>query len=387
VEQLSQQLTAATCSEFDTGWLIEADAVRVCFDGDGVLTLDDLALTTPSCGNGVREGTEACDGSDASLCRDPLSCDSFCDCAGAPAKLSVSGDSISQGFAADCDDGGFFAAIGCLSEGDKPQFNWLDGSSSLVTSVQKRYLPTAVASQRESVTGAEMVGGDDNFVAQAGRIVAQPLPPDHVAVLLGGNDLCSRDCVAETSCSEHLYPVDLDPNAPSEPAWRPAVKAGLDVLVQSLPLGSTVILAGVPRVQSLRDTGVAKPGTNCSFNWSFFGVCEIVTNGGTQSGESQEVREAGVGAAQQAYNETLAEIADEYNTNVAGVNPRGIEVLSDYDGEIADGGSLSIGTTQFEPEDIDAADCFHPSILAGDPMQDIGQNLVAVTYFDFNPDR
>jgi hypothetical protein len=156
--------------------------------------------------------------------------------------------------------------------------------------------------------------------------------------------------------------------------WRDAVRAGLDQLVAGLPLGSTIYLLGVPRVQDLREVGLAKSGS-CETVWSLGSVCRIITNGGTLSGESYATRRAGVAERQQRYNEILRDEAAAYNANTTGQNPRGIEVVADY----VDEATPSVGTSTFEPGDIDGFDCFHPSIA--------GQNKIAFGAWANNPDH
>jgi lysophospholipase L1-like esterase len=233
--------------------------------------------------------------------------------------------------------------------------------------VHQRYLAldAGILSQRQSVSGAEMRGGSDSFAAQAGRILTQVPVPDHVEVLLGGNDICNRDCVDGAHCGNPVY---------TDTQWRDAVRAGLDPLVASLPLGSTIYLLGVPRVQDLREVGVAK-SSSCNTTWSTFGICRIVTNGGTLNTESYAVRRAGVAERQQRYNEILRDEAAAYDTNTTGQNPRGIEVVADY----VDETTPSVGTSTFETTDIDGGDCFHPSIA--------GQAKLAFGAWENNPDR
>jgi len=273
-----------------------------------------------------------------------------------PAKISVAGDCISQGLAADCTSGGIGGAL-CLAAADKPQYSWFNGTSPSVNSVHDRYLAlnASILSERESVSGAEMRGGGDSFAAQAARILTQTPVPDHVEVLLGGNDICNRDCVNPLNCGDPVY---------TDAQWRTAVRAGLDPLVAGLPLGSTVYLIGIPRVQDLREVGLLKTGTTCNTQWSTFSICRIVTNGGVLNGEDYATRRAGVGERQQRYNEILREEAEAYTANTTGQNPRGIEVITDYVDEV----TPSVGTTPFVPDDIDWADCFHPSIAGQDKI-------------------
>jgi lysophospholipase L1-like esterase len=210
-----------------------------------------------------------------------------------------------------------------------------------------------------------MRGGSDSFAAQAARILTQVPLPDHVEVLLGGNDICNRDCINPADCSDPVY---------TDTQWRDAVRAGLDPLVAGLPLGSTIYLLGVPRVEDLREVGLAKSGT-CDTTWSTFSVCRIVTNGGTMNGESYATRKAGVQERQQRYNEILRDEAAAYNANTTGQNPRGIEVVADY----VDEATPSVGTSTFATGDIDGGDCFHPSIA--------GQNKLAAGAWANNPDH
>ncbi len=290
-----------------------------------------------------------------------------------PGKAAAAGDSITMGFGADCRYNYWFWDLFCLLGGDQPEHSWFDGWDSSVNSVHDKYkqLDSSIAANKNAAaSGSEMRGGSNNFATQAANIVAQSTTPDHVEVVLGGNDICNRDCTDPANCSNPLY---------TESQWRSSVQAGLNTLVSGLPTGSTVYLGGVPRVQDLRAAGLAKQATtyriNCNNIWSSFDVCSIATNGGSMSGESFAQRQAAIEVAQQRYNEILAEEASAYNSNANGQNPRGIEVVADYSGE----GTTSTGTFQFGKDDIDGGDCFHPSVL--------GQNKVANLMWGNNPDK
>jgi lysophospholipase L1-like esterase len=254
-----------------------------------------------------------------------------------------------------------------VAGGDKPQYSWFDGTSASVDSVHDHYLALdgSIAAQRVSVSGAEMRGSSNNFNVQAANILAQVPLPDHVEVLLGGNDICNRDCVDAAHCGNPVY---------TDTQWRDAVRSGLDQLVAGLPLGSTIYLLGVPRVEDLREVGLAK-SSSCNTTWSTFGICRIITNGGTMSGETYATRKAGVEERQRRYNEILRDEAAAYNANTTGQNPRGIEVVADY----VDEATPSVGTSTFETGDIDGGDCFHPSIA--------GQNKLALGAWANNPDH
>jgi lysophospholipase L1-like esterase len=290
-----------------------------------------------------------------------------------PSKAAAAGDSITMGFAADCRYNRYFWDLFCLIGGDQPEHSWFDGWSSRVNSVHDKYkqIDSSISANKSAAaSGSEMRGGSNNLATQAANIVAQTTTPDHVEVVLGGNDICNRDCTDGSNCSNPLY---------SESQWRSSVQSGLNTLVQGLPLGSTVYFAGVPRVQDLRAAGVAKQATSsrirCENIWSTFNVCNVATSGGSMSGESSAQRLAAIEVAQQRYNEIIAEEANAYNTNSNSQNPRGIEVVTDYAGENV----ASTGTFAFTKDDIDGGDCFHPSLL--------GQNKVANLMWGANPDK
>jgi len=290
-----------------------------------------------------------------------------------PGKAAAAGDSITMGFAADCRYNFWFWDLFCLLGGDQPEHSWFDGWDSSVQSVHDKYKQlngSISANKSAAASGSEMRGGSNNFATQAANIVAQTTTPDHVEVVLGGNDICNRGCTDPANCNDPVY---------TNAQWRSSVQAGLDTLVSGLPAGSTVYLGGVPRVQDLRAAGIAKQKTtyriNCENIWSTFNVCSIATNGGTFNGESHAQRFAALERIQREYNEVIAQEAAAYNSNANGKNPRGIEVVSNYVNE----STSSTGTFRFGKNDIDGGDCFHPSLR--------GQNTVADLMWAGNPDK
>lgn len=290
-----------------------------------------------------------------------------------PQKATAAGDSITMAFAANCTANVSFFDLFCLIGGDQPTRSWFDGSNSSVNSIHDKYksLDSGIQANKSAAeSGSEMRGGNNNFAAQAVNIVSQSPVPDHVEVVLGGNDICNRDCTDPANCNNPLY---------TDSQWRDAVQSGLDTLVSNLPAGSTVYFGSVPRVQDLRAAGLEKQASssrvNCENIWRTFNICNIATDGGSLNGESLAVRLAGIEAAQQRYNEILRDEAAAYNSNTNGRNPRGIEVISDY----VDESSASTGTFKFEKDDIDGGDCFHPSVL--------GQNKVADLMWNNNSDK
>ncbi|USD20416.1 SGNH/GDSL hydrolase family protein [Microbulbifer variabilis] len=285
----------------------------------------------------------------------------------APSKSVAAGDSITMAFGADCTRNKYFWDLFCLLGGDQPEHSWFDGDNYSVESIYDRYKiisPNIAANKKAAESGAEMRGGNKNFAVQADRILAQTNVADHVEIVLGGNDICNRDCADPANCNNPLY---------TDNEWRSAVQAGLDKLVDGLPNGSTILLGSVPRVQDLRGAGLEKQAENsrvdCENVWSTFGICRIATNGGIMNGEDFTTRYNAITAAQRRYNEILAEEAESYN----GVN--GVEVIAEYTGE----DEVNAGTFQFGKDDVGGGDCFHPSVQ--------GQNIVADIFWQGNPDK
>ena len=279
-----------------------------------------------------------------------------------PSRIVAAGDSITQGFSADCTcNAGFFGLICllCPAGGDQPQHSWFDGSS-LGNSFYDLYggPGSGITSSRVSVSGAEMSSGGDRFSIQVDDILALSPVPDLVVVELGGNDVCNRGCVDAASCGNPLY---------DDATWTTAIETGLDKLVgfghpTSIPISGTVYLLGVPRVQDLYAAGVAKQTGNGSVNCdSFrdsFDVCEIATLNAPMSGEDLPTRLAALETRIPRYNEIIRDLALAYTTNSNGRNPNGIEVVTDYVNESI----ASVGTTPFGENEINGGDCFHPSV-------------------------
>ena len=294
-----------------------------------------------------------------------------------PARIVASGDSITQGFAADCTCNAGFLGLLCLlcpAGGDQPEHSWFDGSS-LSQSFYGLYGGTGsgITSSRVSVSGAQMNGGSDSFSNQVDDILALVPIPDLVVVELGGNDVCNRDCVDPGHCGNPLY---------DDATWTAAVEAGLEKLVgfnhpTSLPAGSTVYLLGVPRIQDLYAAGVAKQQSSSSIDCdSFrdtFDVCNIATFDSPMNGEDLPTRLAEIAVRIPRYNEILRDLALAYSTNSNGKNPNGIEIVADYANE----NLSSIGTTAFGPNEINGGDCFHPSVS--------GQGILAASAWFSNP--
>lgn len=253
-------------------------------------------------------------------------------------KQANAGDSISQGFGANS------------IPGDHPRLSWVQGTDSDVGSLFTRYYYAngSYAQQPESVSGAEMVGGDDNFPTQAWRICSQAVKPTRVQVLLGGNDVCNRPRSSSWDAAANLYSVGT---------WTESLRAGLDQLAACLPPKSVVQVLSVPRVDFLYEAGRSK-SLWCSWGvWPMANVCRVVT------AEGNAGRRAQIGARIDQYNVALAAEVAAYAQNTNGKNPGGIGFMTDWVGSIAQGKeSTSIGTFRFLAQDINGVDCFHPNV-------------------------
>ncbi len=292
-----------------------------------------------------------------------------------PVRMAVAGDSITRGFGASCECNQTLQCIleCAYPEIEMPQHSWFDGSSSSVFDLLARYRvfnASIGANSGAARSGARMRGGDDSFQIQAARVLGQTPAPDPVVVLLGGNDICSRDCAQPGACGSPLF---------SDTEWRDAIGLGLAPLVASLPENATVYLGSVPRVQDLYAAGQQKEDleddVNCDAIWQTADICRIATDPATVNGETQSQRLLAIAVRQRRYNEILREEALAYDSNANGLNPRGLRVVAEYTDELG----ASVGTLAFGPNDINGSDCFHPSLL--------GQNAIAERLWRNSPVR
>jgi hypothetical protein len=254
-----------------------------------------------------------------------------------PVKQSNAGDSISQGFGAN----GW--------PGDHPDLSWVQGTDDEVDSTAERLgkIQTGFTQEPESVTGAEMVGGDDSFAAQASRICAQSVKPTRVRVLLGGNDVCNRPKSTTSDAAANLYSVTT---------WTNGLRAGLDLLAECLPSKSVVQVMSMPRVDGLYQAGHDKSWWCYNGVWPLAGICRVVTD------EDDAGRRAQIGARVDQYNDAIAAEMTAYTTNANHKNPKGIDFITDWVGSVAQGKKdTSIGTFTFTSDDINGVDCFHPN--------------------------
>ena len=259
---------------------------------------------------------------------------------GSAIHLEGVGDSIMRGLNASCTRNDLWGLLTCVSSEDSTdlQYSFFDGASGSVMSLRDRYSTVSssvTASQGAAAVGSEMTDpAKNNFAAQAAAVVSSVSVPTQVVVELGGNDLCNRS-------PGSLYDGET---------WRQAVNAGLDVLVNGLPDGSTVFLASVPRVQDLYAAGLQKQATtsnvSCTWFWRELDICPIVTSGNPNDIEA-------IAQQQQLYNGILRDSATQFNSRAT---ETGVEVVAEF----AQSG-VSTGTYAFGAGDINGGDCFHPS--------------------------
>ena len=280
--------------------------------------------------------------------------------AGAQVKLSGIGDSISQGFDADC----FPDWTGNICR-DDPANSFGQGthteafsSERIPYSVYQRWNFTQ--KQFASVSGARMIYQDasspPNAASQARSICAQAVKPDHVILLLGGNDVCDSASIA---------------SIPDPTTFGNALGAALDLLGACLPRNASVIALSVPRVDTLKPAGEAR---GCGGNWCLYSLftgsctCKVVT------GEGSAANLKLIGAKIDAWNNELKNRVAAANARWAGAPVR---FVTDWQGPQSAGAqytNTSLGTYAFKSNDISYDDCFHPH-------NDTGQcKLACITY-------
>jgi hypothetical protein len=218
----------------------------------------------------------------------------------------------------------------------------------------------AFVQQPQSVSGAELVGGNDSLAAQAQRICAQSTKADRVMVLLGGNDVCNRGR-GGTDPTENMYSLDT---------WVNALRAGLDQLAACLPDGARVDVLSMPRVDYLYDAGHTKGPWCVNVVWPLASICRIVT------AEDDAGRRAQIGARIDQYNDATRTEVESYTGNTNGKNPRKLLFMTDWRGPSAT--PNSVGTFRFSDTDINNTDCFHPDVA--------GQTKLACVAWGSGPD-
>ena len=291
-----------------------------------------------------------------------------------PALVASTGDSMSRAFGAICDDGAPAEVLQCWYNGestgfpvggDFPEYSWSTGSDVAVNSLAQR---VAAALSVPAVPGLSIAfSGDeyDQLADQARTVCRSGQRPATVTILLGGNDVCRSESVAEMPPTAELVGQLRD---------------GLDILTACLGPDTTIMWHSIPRADRLYEAGLEKavapcPGdsnVSCADTWQRFNTCRIVT------AEPDPAVRAEVGRRINAYNEALSAEVVRYDLQEDSRNPNGVSVRTDWRGSIEDGhAGTSVGAFVFGACDISASDCFHPSL--------IGQNKLACNVFSAHP--
>jgi hypothetical protein len=240
-------------------------------------------------------------------------------------KLSGIGDSIMQGY-----DASPCALPICF---DQPQYSFAQGTEPSVHSLFTRF--GSPRKEFVSVSGAQLIDGADSGVNQARMLCKQTPRPNRILVLLGTNDVCNSPSVDAL---------------PSEGQFGAALTETLATLTAAdcaLPEGSSVHVMSIPRVDRLRDNGLAKSDVKCESIWKTYDICRLVTNAPSLT------TLLAVANAIDAYNRVIG-------TTVAAFDgTSGIAFSTDYVGATV---NTSFGTYAFTSEDLSNVDCFHPSL-------------------------
>lgn len=278
----------------------------------------------------------------------------------AQVKLSGIGDSISQGFDANCIPdwtGNICRDDPANAFGQGTHTEWFS-SERIPYSVYQRW--NFSQKQFASASGARMIYQDasspPNAASQARSICAQTTRPDHVILLLGGNDVCDASSIS---------------NIPDPTTFGNALGAAFDILGGCLAPNASVIALSVPRVDTLKPAGVQR---GCNNNWCLYSLftgsctCNVVTS------ESSTTNLNLIGSKIDAWN---AELKNRVAAANSKWSARAIHYLTDWQGPRSAGAqyvNTSLGTYAFKANDISYDDCFHPH-------NDTGQcKLACITY-------
>jgi lysophospholipase L1-like esterase len=255
-------------------------------------------------------------------------------------KLSGIGDSIMQGFDADC------SSSSCPTA--QPQFSFAQGTSSSIDSLYLRYEAASGLSGGEefvSAVGANMIGNSSvppSGLAQAEQICSMSIKPDRIVILLGANDICDSPSAA---------------TLPTADDFRNALRSLLTLLGQpscGLASGSKIHVLSVPRVDLLVAAGMRLDASYCQFVWRnpVIPICPVVTSSAAAASDIDQV-----GTRIIEFNEG---IATEVAAALAAYQANGIAFSTDW---VGNNPNTSVGTYAFGPSDISTEDCFHPSLL------------------------
>jgi lysophospholipase L1-like esterase len=209
----------------------------------------------------------------------------------------------------------------CCWYGDHPRQSWsagggyFDGIRSHYERIRALNPVIYGRNYNDARAGARMrdaAGQAQTAVTQGAR---------YVTVLMGGNDVCTDSPETMTSVED----------------FRAQFAAAMNVLAAGLPAGSHVFVSSIPNIYRLWQ--LFHTNATARLIWSFAHICQSMVS----PSNTEEDRQA-VLAREQAFNQVLAEVCNQY----------AICRFDDY----------AVFNFQFAPNHVSMLDYFHPS-LAG----------------------
>lgn len=193
--------------------------------------------------------------------------------------------------------------------------------------IQSAFGTTGTENMLAAQNGAKMQAFSTMASGIAGRNVT------YTTVLLGSNDVCASSPAA----------------LPTDAQFEQNMRAGMDQLMNNLPNGATVLVAGIPDIEGIYQIGLNKNIlgiVNCSAVWSIATICQSMLASENTDADRQYVKSRNLG-----YNTILQSVTADYQAQSTSL---GKNLFFQYnDGTTA-------GFTNTEISDID---CFHPSEL------------------------
>ncbi len=237
-----------------------------------------------------------------------------------PDTIAAVGDSITQA-----------ASTGGSLGADYPNNSWSTGGNSNVNSHLLRLRaeganPTAT---NLSVSGAKVVD------LEAQMVLATPLKPDYLTVLIGGNDLCT-DTVGQMTDAT---------------LFGDQFEAALDVLYAGSP-ATAIYVVSIPDAHQL--WSLFKSSFWARFIWSSAQICQSLLANPTSNQQPDVVRRAEVRARNMAYNAEMAQVCATYEGTCL------------YDGGAA-------FNTPLAKSDV-SGDYFHPSVAGQAKLSGVSWN-------------
>lgn len=227
--------------------------------------------------------------------------------------VAALGDSYTRGFGA------------CGTPGDCPQASWATGGDARVDSLLRRLARARGAAPRAydaSVSGARAGA----LSRQAARVAL--VPADLVVVLIGVNDVCTRDVAAMT-------PVEL---------FEEQVDRAFALLDRGSPQAAVLVLS-VPDLGRMADLG--RPVPQARRVWSRLGICPTVFGAAADR--------AATDARRRSYDTVLARLCAR-------------RTRCTWDGGL-------VGRDRFG-RDFLAADWFHPSVAGQRRLADLAERAL-----------